>query len=322
MRRNLTGKEGARVSSRRFAVKSVFYRLGVAALCATCGALAFSTATAEALKTHQFLGSFAGAGTPTGSFADPNGIAVVESGHEPGEAGDLYVADISNNVVDKLGVSGTYVSQVSGVGTPAGSFAFPNPQGFATPTAAAVAVDNDPLSPSFGDLYVLDAGHGVIDKFDSSGKYVGRLTGSTGGPFVTAGPLGGPFGVAVDTGGNVWVYESNGKVDEFNAAGGFVKQFSTGCEGPEQGLAVDASDDLYVICGGQIKKFSATGVELETLPGGGTSGVAVDQADGHVFASRKGTRSKSSTPPVRPSPTSRLRAGPPGAIPGVWLSMV
>ena len=70
-----------------------------------------------------------------------------------------------------------------------------HPQSFlSTPaygTPAAIAVDNStsPSDPSAGDLYVMDAGNGVIDKFSPSGEYLSQITGFT----VTANCSGSPW---------------------------------------------------------------------------------------------------------------------------------
>ena len=71
----------------------------------------------------------------------------------------------------------------------AASFSFPNVPG----SPAAIAVDNacvqhapaltgkacEEFDPSAGDLYVMDSGHGVIDKFSAEGKYLGQIGGFT-----------------------------------------------------------------------------------------------------------------------------------------------
>ncbi len=126
-------------------------------------------------ETHPFMSSF-------GSFSNPNGIAIDEA------SGDVYVADIGTNTVYKFDASGTPVNfnfpvgsheaagnALKGADTPAGSFSFPNVYG----TPAAIAVDNstNPSDPSRGDLYVMDAGHGVIDKFGPSGEYLRQIAG-------------------------------------------------------------------------------------------------------------------------------------------------
>ena len=115
--------------------------------------------------------------TSFGSFTNPNGIAVDEA------TGDVYVADIGTNTVSKVDANGTpvafecttcsaYVAGNQITGTPTGPFSFPE----ATGTPAAIAVDNSssPSDPSAGDLYVMDAGHGVVDKFNAKGEYLGH----------------------------------------------------------------------------------------------------------------------------------------------------
>src|ERR1700727_2762862 len=106
--------------------------------------------------THPLLFSF-------GSFTNPNGIAIDES------TGDVYVADIGTNTVYKFDADGNPVefstlhsNALNGGRTPTGSFSFPS----VSDTPAAIAVDNSTSAsdPSRGDLYVMDAGHDVIDK--------------------------------------------------------------------------------------------------------------------------------------------------------------
>jgi phosphodiesterase/alkaline phosphatase D-like protein len=254
-----------------------------------CAVLALNAVPALALEEHPFLGEITGGGTPTGSFGGPSGVAVDEA------TGTLYVADIPHHSVDKLTLTGEPVnfealgaSALSGAATPAGSFAFPSESLLLTP--AGVAVDNAPLSPSFNDIYVVDAGHAVIDKFAPSGAYLGQLTGTTGGPFDHEGTFGGPYGVGVDGSGNAWVYEPNGVVDKFNASGVFQSKFSTGCELAEPGFAVNSVGDVYLSCNFGIEEFSPTGTPLGALPRGGSlSGVAVDQSDDHVSVAQEAT---------------------------------
>ncbi len=258
-------------------------RLSVIAwLCVASVCVAWGAASAGASTTHLLIGSFMGEGTPAGSFGDPNGIAVDES------TGDVYVVDIANRVVDRFDASGNAVdfaslgsSALSGAATPAGSFAFPGGEIYGTPDG--VAVDNDPLSPSYGDLYVVDAGHGVVDRFTSAGAYSGQLTGTPGGPFDTEGQFGAALALAVDTTGNVWVYEANGEVDKFDSSGVFVSQFATGCEASLPGLAVDSNDDVYASCGGVIDEFGPTGIALGSLPSSNLSLIGVDPANNDVF---------------------------------------
>jgi NHL repeat len=66
-------------------------------------------------------------------------------------------------------------NELTGQLTPAGPFAFPT-RAYGTPAAIAVDNSKSPSDPSAGDLYVMDARHGVIDKFSPSGEYLNQIT--------------------------------------------------------------------------------------------------------------------------------------------------
>jgi hypothetical protein len=230
--------------------------VGVVVLCLPAGA--------SAATGHNLLFSFAGGETPAGSFGNANGVAVDEA------TGDVYVADVANNVVDKFTAAGVYVSQVTGAGSPVGSFAFANP--------AAVAVDNstNPLDTSVGDVYVLDSGHNVVDRFTATGVYQGQLKETPGGPFAGV-PL---DGVGVDGEGDVWVYQSSAEVDEFDSSGGFIASFSTGF-GASPGFAVDMLGDVFFARGEPVtEEETSTGTELGTVDTCGcTVALATDKSN-------------------------------------------
>jgi NHL repeat len=236
--------------------------LAVAAL-AALAALALACAPADAAQTHPFVSSFNGSATPAGAFGDPNGVAVDEA------TGDVYVADITNNVVDKFNSAGTYLSKFDGSGTPAGAFAFKNP--------AAVAVDNSG-GTNAGDVYVTDAGNNVVDKFGSSGNYLGQLTGTPGHSFA------GIFGVGVDSSGDVWVYEPSTQIDEFGPTGTFVKSIPYSY-GSDPGFAVDAASNSYTMRGcGCVEKWDSAGNDLGQVDNNGTGvALAVDPTSGHLL---------------------------------------
>ena len=86
--------------------------------------------------------------------------------------GDVYVADIGTDTVYKFDAAGNPVD-FSALGTNAltGARHRParSPSRTSLGTPAAIAIDNstNPSDPSAGDLYVMDAGHNVIDKFSS-----------------------------------------------------------------------------------------------------------------------------------------------------------
>ena len=87
---------------------------------------------------------------------------------------------------------------------------------FSSPEGAAVDDSTSPLEdPSAGDVYVVDAGHDVVDKFSSTGAYIGQLAETSGGS-----RFGVLDGVGVDASGELWVYQEVGGVFE-------VDNFST-----------------------------------------------------------------------------------------------
>ncbi|MGD0452468.1 MAG: hypothetical protein ABSB69_02620 [Solirubrobacteraceae bacterium] len=209
--------------------------------------------------------TFGSEGAGDGQFSAPAGIAVNEA------SGDVYVVDRGNNRVERFSATGTYLSQFSGSGTPAGAFSSPE----------GIAVDNSTVlgDPSAGDVYVADTGHSVIDKFSSAGAYLGQLTETTSGA-----PFGELYGVAVDPSGNVWVYDSSGNVDHFADTGNFVGTFNTN-HGTEPGLAIDSSENAYVVLGDRkVQKFSSiTGAELGTRWSSEVGALAIDPATNDLF---------------------------------------
>jgi hypothetical protein len=280
-------------------------------LLCTLATLGFATTTpALAGEAHPKVGEF-------GSFTNPNGIAVEES------TGDVYVADIGTQTVYKFDASGNPVNFTAGAGIgtnaltgipaqsgkPAESFSFPNVYG----TPAAIAVDNS-SSPSAGDLYVMDSGHDVIDKFGPSGEYLSQLGGlppvTTNGSGEVEGEL---LGLGVDGSGTVHVDLSTGPgllingpgllIDEFDSAGvniarqHWVTENGTGEAGLPVGLAhgfaVSATGDNYPLYEPSCSCTAKFGQKLSPLGsvdaggegrGAGDVAVAVDPATGHLYA--------------------------------------
>jgi hypothetical protein len=247
------------------------------ALVALFGLLAFFVAPAVAANGHGLTNSFGGEKSTVKDpepLSDPTGIAVNEKTKE------IDVIDAGHNRVERFSSSGAYEGQFDGAETPAASFSNPN----------AIAVDDDPSSPSYGDLYVSDAGNGAIDKFSADGEYLGfQLKETPAGPFE-----GEPSGVAIDPSGDLWVYESGGFADEFDDSqeNGFVQRSEVGFLRP-LGFAVDSDSGIYLIKKSattqnkNLNKYLGTGTEefLGQLDGCEcVTGVAVDPATNSVYA--------------------------------------
>jgi hypothetical protein len=238
------------------------------------GGLVFSSAPALASKEYVLSGTFGMAGSGNGEFTEPSGIAVNQS------SGDVYVVDKGNNRVEWFGSTGSnFEGQFNGSGLLANENGKVAPQALSSPEA--VAVDNDPSSPSHGDVYVVDTSQGVIDKFSAIGEYLSQLKETTAGT-----PFSELHGVAVDHEGNVWVYQA-GDLDEFSDTGSFVKGFETG-RGTRPGVAVDSNDDLYLnCCGGAVVKFSSAGEELVEFSIGETTALAIDPATNNLLVDKE-----------------------------------
>jgi DNA-binding beta-propeller fold protein YncE len=244
-----------------------------------------SSALAE--EAHPFVSSFGR--TPSEPFTNPNGIAVEES------TGDVYVADIATNTVYRFDASGKPVdftglgsNALTGGATPAKSFLFPE----ASDTPAAIAVDNSKNSsdPSAGDLYVMDADHQVIDKFNASGEYVGQITGpfayelrglavdANGNVRVDVGRTAVPTGIAFEVFDNSVVNILNHTVDE-------RKSNDAASSASEYGFAVGVTGDRFQLFGcGCVEKFGASGYQFGRVDSGpGGVAVAVDPVSGHLY---------------------------------------
>ncbi len=286
-------------------------RLFLPALLLVLFALALISSPAFAAgESHPLRSSFErSSGVP---FADPNGIGIDEA------AGTVYVADIGTDTlyrydttgkpVDFTEGSGAGTNALTGAATPAGSFAFPATE---KDTPAAVAVDNStsPLDPSKGDLYVMDAGHGVIDKFNAQGRYLSQITG-----FKPAGAgVLELLGLAVDTNGTVRADVHPGgsepgiEVEEFDdsAANSLIAKQEQGSQllfelggspyGQQhaQGFAVGPTGDDYLLFGefapgrvcGCVGKVGQQLAGLGQIDGHGSGAVALaaDPATGHVY---------------------------------------
>ncbi len=218
-------------------------RLGVVSAVVAVGVLGAGAESALALNEHVFSSSFGGSGAS--ALSGPSGVAVNN------ETGDVYVVDKGHNRVEEFNSTGsTVLGEFDGA---AAGHALLAPEG--------IAVDNSgsALDPSAGDVYVVDTGHSVIDKFSSSGTYIGQLTETSSGS-----PFGELDGVAVDAAGMVWVYQASGEIDSFSDALGneYLSQRSSPF-GTNPGFAVDSEDNLYVHRGsGFFAKLNSAGEAL------------------------------------------------------------
>jgi hypothetical protein len=187
------------------------------------GNFSFST-FGSYVEKFEANGTYAGVSitaTPSGPISILNlstfllgGLAV--DGSSGPNRGDLYIADPTNDVVDKFTEAGIYVCHITAktpvtttekteecngsVGSqPAGG------SGFA-PTGLAV-------EPASGDIYVSDAANDVVDTFGPNGEYISQISST----HITR-----PGVLAVDGSGHVYVANNGVEILEFNTRGVFI----------------------------------------------------------------------------------------------------
>lgn len=220
------------------------------------------------------------AGTGIGGFGGDNGPATsawinFPRGIAIDVAGNIYIADSSNNRIRKVSTSTGFITTIAGDGT-AG---FSGDEGLAT--AAKLNQPNGIAVDSSGNLYISDngnyrirkviAGTGIINTVAGNGTAV--YSGDSGS--ATSAGLGYLSGIAADNSGNIYIAAS-GRVRRVAAGSGTIETVAgtgysgfTGDNGPATLAAVtpvrvttDSSGNLYISDGGnshRIRKVFAPG---------------------------------------------------------------
>ena len=230
-------------------------------------------------SSHPFIREY-------GSLSNPEGVAIDH------QTGSSYVLDnltitTSENqgaFVEKFDSSGSLDpsfgtnGKITGGGTPTGPFLEvgdgKNVLGTTDGVPTSLAVDNNPASPNYRDLYVPDTGNNVIDKFGPSGNYISQIN---VGDYVT--------GVAVDqANGHVYVSGLSGTVHAYDANGSPVAPVSFSITSfAATGIAVDSSGNSYVTDGSQTKLYDAAGNFVGVFDANASFAAAVDPVDDHVY---------------------------------------
>jgi sugar lactone lactonase YvrE len=302
------------------------------------GVLCFGGTLAQAQSNYEpyAIMTFAG-NSPPARFGAPSGVAV-------DSAGNVYVADTSNQTIRKITYLGELVSTLAGL---AGSFGSVDGTGhdarFNSPQGTAV--------DAAGNTYVTDTSNHTIRKITPSGvvSTLAGLSGSSGSKDGTGSDarFNSPQGVAVDSAGNVYVADTfNNSIRKVTPEGavstlaGLAGSFGS-ADGPGStarfyypiGIAVDSTANIYVgdTNNNLIRKITPAGI-VSTLAGSAASsgsvdgtgnaarfysprGVAVDSA-GNVYVVDNGNHTIRKISPDAAVSTLAGRAGFSGSVDG------
>jgi hypothetical protein len=240
------------------------------------------------------------AGSGAGSFQTPAMIAVDNSSSSSN--GAVYVADTTNQIVQKFDSSGQIVGNWGSAGQVDGLEFEVGGGGCGCPFGPLRGLDVGPD----GVLYVFNENNLALWEYTPSGTILGR----TG--------IGAPLGfqatlvLAIDTAGNAYA-ESLGRVRKFVNEGeyNFQELGILTSTPPVTGFAIDLADDgLYQSDGTEIHHYSpdcdpTKGIcsPVDSFGSGTLSaakGVAVDASTGDVFAVDSGPKDVISFRDVRP----------------------
>ncbi len=220
--------------------------------------------------TANVIGSTNGAGI-NATFNLPTGVAV-------DNAGNVYVADQSNNLIRKISPGGV-VSTLAGTGISGSTNGTAVNATFNLP--AGVAVDNS------GNVYVADAGNNLIRVITPAGivtTLVGSGVQGAADGQGTAATFNNPYSIAIDASGTLYVAdEKNNMVRKISPNGMVLTIAGNGSGGSNNGIGINAtfsypgsivSDGMGSVYVGDIntyliRKIGVTGYTIDkTLPSG------------------------------------------------------
>ena len=239
------------------------------------------------------------AGTGSSGFSGDGGSATsAEIGFEfrvaVDASGNIYIADTDNRRIRMVTKSTGKITTVAGDG----SYGYSGDDGLAT--SAAMISPNVVAVDSSGNIFISDTGNYVIRMVTKSTGVITTVagTGESGysgdGGLATSAELSTVEGIAVDASGNIYISDTdNDRVRMVTMSTGIITtvagggyygfdvngQLATSATlGSPQGLAIDASGNLYIATRSKeaIRMVTKSTGTISTVAGSGTSGFSGD----------------------------------------------
>ncbi|WP_247233359.1 MopE-related protein, partial [Telluribacter sp. SYSU D00476] len=239
------------------------------------------------------------AGTGTQGYSGDGGLATSASLWSPRNvavdaAGNLYIADQSNQRIRRVSASDGTISTVAGNGTAS----YGGDGGLAT--SASLYYPSDVAVDAIGNIYIADQSNQRIRRVSASDGTISTVAGNgtygysgDGGP-ATSASLATPRYIAVDAAGNLYIADLNNyRIRRVSASDGTISTVAgngtagyggdgglatSATLGNPGGVAVDAAGNLYIAdqSNQRIRRVSASDGTISTVAGNGAYGYGGD----------------------------------------------